>query len=535
VGDVRHALLLLLGAVGLVLLIACANIANLLLARASERVDEMAVRAALGAGRARLVEQLMSEAALLALGGGLIGLLLARLGLDAVLALPGLDLPRTEAVTLDGSVLGFTLAVVTASLVLFGLAPALALARRSLLVRGQGGTRRAPAPAALVAAQVALSVVLFLGTALLVRTILEVRSTDLGFGVERVHVLGLGVPPGEVVDADEAIRLHEEFRRTLEGLPGVVSVGAAFGAPLSAINVFSSVEIEGWAGSEPPPAAGVRTITPGYLATLGIALRAGRAPVPSDRIGAARVAWINETAARTWFGDADPLGRSLDLSASAGLPEAEDRTIVGVVADTRFDGPRRPAPLEVYIPHAQNGVRYLEYFVATREGAPPTASAARAALGTLAPGLPLQDLGALRRRVAGVEAETRLWAALLGVFTALALGLAALGLFGTVAYQVAVRRREIGLRMAIGAAAGAVVGLVLRQGLAPALVGLAAGLTLALGAVRLLDSLLFGVSPGDPTAWLGASAVLLVVIVLAALIPALRAVRIDPARTLRAE
>jgi predicted lysophospholipase L1 biosynthesis ABC-type transport system permease subunit len=245
--------------------------------------------------------------------------------------------------------------------------------------------------------------------------------------------------------------------------------------------------------------------------------------------------WINETAAERWFSGIDPIGRSVDLSASAGtVSEAEPRTVVGVVGDSRFDGPRRDVPLETYIPFAQSGVGYMQYFV--RSGTEGGAfTAARRVLADLEPSIPLRDLGSMERWVASTEAESRLWTLLLGLFGLLALGLAALGIFGVVAYQVALRRREIGVRMAVGAHGWQVVSLMLRQGLGPAVAGVVAGLGLALLAVRLVRGLLFGVAPSDPAAWVGASLVLLFVVGLASWIPATRAVRVDPALSLRAE
>ena len=537
VGDVRGALYMLLGAVGLVLLIACANIANLLLANARDRADEMALRSALGARRVRLTRQLMTESGILASGGGLVGLALAIGGIRIVRGMPGLDVPRLDQIGIDATVLLYTLAVVAAAVVLFGLAPALVLARSSLVDRlrssARGSTGRSTGRSALVATQVALSAVLILGTALLVRTIAEVRSVPLGFEPEGLEIVDFSVPPS--IAGDEAIRLHEAFREALAAQPGIEAVVGGFGAPLSGINVFSSVRIPGWTAAEGPDAAGVRTVTPGYFETLGIALVRGRPPRPGDRVGSQRVMWINETAAERWFPGVDPIGRSVDLSASAGtVSEAEPRIVVGVVGDTRFDGPRRDVPLETYIAFAQSGVPSMQYFVrsGTEGGA---LSAARRVLADLEPSIPLRDLGSMGRWVASTEMESRLWTLLLGLFGLLALGLAALGIFGVVGYQVALRRREIGVRMAVGAHGWQVASLMLRQGLGPAVAGVVAGLALALLAVRLVRGLLFGVAASDPAAWVGTSLVLLVVAGLASWIPATRAVRVDPALSLRAE
>lgn len=540
VGDVRRVLLLLMGAVGLVLLIACANVAGLLLARARMRADELAVRAALGADRRRLTGQLLVESALMAAGGGVVGLVMARVAIGVLQRGVGDVVPRLDGIGVDGSVLLFTGGALVAAVVLMGLGPALVASRASLANRmrgsaGRGATGRSRGRATLVATQVALSVVLVLGAALLLRTVVEVRSVPLGFEARDVHVVSFFLPPGRVPDSREVIRLHEAYGRALAALPGVESVGAAFGAPLSDIDVFSSVKVEGWAEADAPPAAGVRTVTPGYFETLGISLVSGRLPESGDRVGAPRVVWVNRTAARTWWPGGDPLGRVIDLSASVALPESEPRTVVGVVEDTRFYGPRRRAPLEVYIPHAQNGSRSLEYFYRLRPGAPTPLASAREALRRLDASVPLEDEGPLEARVARAGADARLWTALLGTFTVLALGLAAVGLFGVVAHQVSVRRREIGIRMAVGARSERVVRRMVAEGLRPGLTGLGAGLLLSILAVRLVKELLFGVTPSDALAWVGSTAVLLVVVVLAGLLPALRATRVSPAESLRTE
>ncbi|HSR42335.1 MAG TPA: FtsX-like permease family protein, partial [Longimicrobiales bacterium] len=328
--------------------------------------------------------------------------------------------------------------------------------------------------------------------------------------------------------------LHEAFRERLEALPGVESAGGALGAPLSGIDVYSSVDVEGWRGAERPPNAGVRTVTPGYFETLGIPLRAGRRPSSVDGLDGARVAWVNEAAAEAWWPGQDPLGRQVDLAASVGLPESEARTVVGVVGDTRFRGARREVPPEVYVPHGQNASRSLEYFVRLRDDAPPPYPAARRALAELHPALPLDDDGPLAGRTAAARADTRLWAALMGGFGLLALGLAAVGLFGVVAQQVTVKRREIGIRMAMGARGERVVRRLVVEGLRPAVLGVGLGLVLAAFGTRLLEGLLFRVAPGDPWAW-GASVVLLIGVAAGASFwPACRAVRVDPVDVMRA-
>lgn len=535
VGDVRTILVVLLAAVFLVLLIACANIANLLIARSRDRADELAIRASLGAGRPRMVAQLVTESAVLAGAGGVVGLVISWLGVRRIRTVHGLDLPRIDNVSLDASVLFFTVAAAVAAVLFFGLAPSVMAARGSLRGRIRRDPARSRGRSLLVATQVGLSVVLLVGTALMARTVIELRAVDLGFEADGVQMLTLSVPEGEVPATMEAIRVYEGFVEGLSRLPGVTSVGAAFGAPLSDISIVSSVDVEGWSDAERPANAGVRTIMPGYLETLDIPLLSGRAIDRTDRLDARRVILVNQTAARAWFGSEDPVGRVVAISASAGLPEDRARTVVGVVADTRFAGPRRSVPPEVYIPHAQNGVRFMEIFVASSMSPPALLEEARRVLSGLGVRVPLQSAGPLEDRVATVEAEERLWTSLLGLFTTIALSLAALGVFSVVAYQVALRQKEIGVRIAMGASGATVTRMILGQGLWPAVVGLALGLAVARSAVRTLEGQLFGVARSDPASWVGTALVLLLVAAIASLVPALRTVRVDPARTLRHE
>lgn len=543
VGDVRGPLRLLLGAVGLVLLIGCANIAGLLVARGQYRVAELAVRRAVGAGRLRIVRQLIVEAGVLGAAGGAVGLGLAALTLPAVRRSASLAIPRLETATVDGSVLLFVVAALVGATLLFGLAPALALTRDDIVGRLRSGAARGSAShsrlrATLVTGQVALSVVLIVGATLLVRTVARIRDVPLGFEPDAIQVISLSVPEGEEPTAEGVIRLHRAFLERLRDEPAVVAVGGAFGAPLSDIDVASGLRVDGWTGSEGPPSAGVRTVTPGYFTTLGIALRSGRLPEAGDRVGQARVAWVNETAARTYWSDgADPLGRTLDLSASVGLPEREPRTVVGVVADTRFGGPRQDVPPEVYVPEGQNGARTLEYFVRLRQGGGVSSvpGLARMIVRDLRPSLAVESSGSLLNRVEAADADTRLWTWLLGGFGALALGLAAMGMFGVVALEVARRRHEMGIRMAIGAPRERAVRFVLVLGLRPAVAGLALGVAAAALSRRLVAGLLFGVGPADPVSWVAAVALLLAVVAAAALLPALRVASIPPAEVLRPE
>lgn len=535
VGDVQTILVVMLAAVLMVLLIACANIANLLIARSRDRTGELAVRVALGAGRPRVVAQLVTESAVLAGTGGVIGVGFAWLAILRIRTLHRLNLPRIDNVALDVSVLLFTLAAGAVAVLLFALIPSVMAARSSLRGRIRRESARSRGRSLLVATQVGLCVVLLVGTALMARTVLELRAVDLGFEAQGVQMLTLSVPEGEVPRSEEAIRVYSDFLARLSQRPGVASVGAAFGAPLSDINIVSSVAVDGWMEAERPANAGIRSITPGYLETLDIPLLRGRAIDEADRLDAVPVMLVNETAAEAWFGGEDVIGQVVDLSASAGLPEDAPRTIVGVVADTRFRGPRRPVPPEVYIPHAQNGVRFMEIFVASSMAPQTLADEARAILSGLGVRTPLTVVGPLEDRVASIEAEERLWTSLLGVFAIIALSLAALGVSSVVAYQVALRQKEISVRIAVGAGGATVTRMILGQGLWPALVGLGVGLAVAASAVRMLEGQLYGIAPSDPASWVSTALLMLLVAGTASLIPALRTLRVDPASMLRQE
>ena len=538
VGGTRTALLILMGAVGLVLLIACANVANLLLTRATGRSRELAVRAALGASRGRVVTQLLVESVVLALLGGAAGVALASLATDLIGVLAAAQVPRLDGVELDGGVLIFTLALSLATGVLFGLLPALHAVR----THGAGGLREGARGssasvrqrrlrAALVSAEVALSVVLLVGAGLLVRSLQELQSVDPGVQVE--GLLTFRVQSSDDMEVADFTPFHRALMDNLARLPGVTSAAAVDILPMS--GSFNGMPFRILGRPEPAPGQApggeYRAVSPDWFETAGTGIVRGRAFGPMDGEDGAAVAIISQSLARQVFPSEDPLTQRIEYNDGRG-----PRAIVGIAADVhQFGLDQAPEPT-VYIPLEQaftwtrDGVT-----VALRTTVPPLslARAARAIVHEVNPRVPVDQVRTMEGVVGATLAESRFRTLLLGAFAALAFLLGALGIYGVVAYGVAQRRGELAVRLALGAHPGEVVRLVLRQGLRPVLVGLALGLPAALGAVRLLRSLLYGITTTDPATWMAVPALLLCVGALACWVPARRAGRVDPAGALR--
>lgn len=556
VGDVAPLLWLLTAAVALVLLIACANVANLLLARGEGRGREMSVRAALGAGRGRLVRQLLTESILLSSAGGALGLLLAAWTVRAVTAVDPDAIPRLETVAVDGTVLLVTAALVLATAVLFGLAPALrttAAPARGLVSESRAGTdpSRRRFRAVLVAAEVAVSVIVVVAAGLVGRSLWHLTRVDPGVDAGGVLTFQLSLPETRFETAEAVPRAYAGLLERIRSLPGVTAASAASDLPLGETPPRVDFRAEGEA--EPPPGApawhaDLITVHPGYFRTLGIPVLRGRAPAETDREGRELVALVNRAAARRLWEGEDPVGRRIAYPVSGDEPRWI--RIVGVVGDTKVEGLDEEARPQVYLPHAQlreaqgSVGRSLEFVVRT-SGAPRAAvPAVRGAVAELDPALPLADLRTLEDVVAASVARPRLTANLMGSFGIVALLLAVIGVYGVVSYAVASRTREIGIRMALGADRGRVLKLVLRQGMGPVLAGGGAGLLLSAAAAgsvpRLfedvpIDELLFGVSPTDPITYAGITALLLGAALLACWLPARRATCVDPASSLRWE
>jgi putative ABC transport system permease protein len=541
VGYVSPALKVLMGAVAFVLLIACANLANLLLSRSAAREREVAIRAAMGANRARVVRQLLTESLLLAGVGGVLGLLLARWGMNSLLALAPADTPGIDSVGLNTHVFGFTLLVTVATGLLFGIVPAFALSKpdlnASLKESSRGstqGSRSHRLRGLLVATEFSLAFVLVIGATLMVKTLIRLSHFSLGFNPG--HVLTMHIPlrgPQYKSHRDEA----EFFGRLLaqvEALPGVQSASVASGLP-----------IDNWAGmgfvreDDPHPApelmpdANYLVIAPQYFRTMGIPLRAGRAFSDGDTEESQRVVIVNEELVRRNWPGQDPIGKRL-RSQGDKMPWL---TVVGVANNVRTNGPDADFQPELYIPYTQYPWLLSPRFVVVRTSVAPLAlaSSTRREVLTLDKNQPISDIRTLDQIAGESSAQRQFLMVLLGIFAGLALILAGVGIYGVLAYSVARRTHEIGVRMALGAVRGDVMKLVLAQGLRFALFGVLAGLAGALMLTRVLTSLLFGVSPTDPVTFGLVTALLALVAFLACYIPARRATKVDPMVALRYE
>lgn len=539
VGDVRTPLLVIFGAVVFVLGIACANVANLLLARGGERQQEMAVRAALGAGRGRLLRQLLLESALLAAAGGALGLGLAGLGIRALVAAAP-DLPRLGSVGLDASVIGFALLAVAITALAFGLAPALQLSRRQLsgwLTQRLGSASRAALRlrGVLVGAQVALSFVLLVGAGLLVRSLVNRLGTGIGLDLDNVLTAAVNLPGNRYAAPEARAAFFEEAVDRIARLPGVVAASAGSIVPMNGDaqgTRFIALDRPVPAPGE-QPVADVRWVHRDYHRAFRIPLVAGRFFDDRDRPGAPTAVLINQAGARQLWPNESAVGKRIAMEWGDTL----NAEIVGVVGDVRLNGPDDPASrATLYWEHRQAPMTNRMVLVARTDGAPEAmAGALRAAVREIDPNLPLYHVRTMRDLFAGAVARARFTTAALASFAALALLLAGLGLYGVMAYVTQQREREIGIRMALGADQPTVVRLILGQGLRVVGPALLAGGAMALGLSRLLGSLVFGVGLADPVTFGGVALVLGLTALAACWLPARRASGIDPLAAIRSE
>ena len=539
-GDARTGLLILLAAVGFELLVACANLAGRMLARATGRRQELAMRAALGAARWRLVRQLLIESLVIGVAGGALGLLLASGGVDLLLALAPQNLPRVEDVGLDATVTLFTLALGVGASLLFGVLPAAHAARSQLLpVLRSGETRVAGrrsrrTMSALVVAEVALGVILTAGAGLMVSTLLSLQRVEPGYLTEGIVRVPLPVPATRYGTSDQQAEFYSQLLERLAADPTTRLSAAVFPPPLSGASASGGLQIEG----RPPmtdrerPVAAITWVSPGYFKVMGIPLRRGRDFDARDAVGTPLVALISETAAgRLWPGE-DPLGKRFNFGSPG---DAEWITVVGVVGDIRHkDLATGPQPV-TYFPIRQSALPLMTIMVRSDAGAGPVASAVRAAVRQLDPDLPVGDVRLFSDFVADSIGEPRLRATLLSAFAAAALLLAAVGVYGLLSYSVAQRAREIGIRLALGASPRLVYREVVAGGVKLALGGLAVGVPAALALSRLVESQLFGIGAADPVTFAGVTMLLLSVALAASIGPARKVLRIDPASALRAE
>ena len=540
VKDVRLTLFLLLGAVALVLLIACANLASLLLARATARTREIAIRAAVGASRGRLVRQLITESLVLALVAGSAGLLLAVWGSQALVALAPGNVPRLAETGIDGRVLAFTLGASVIASLLFGLVPALRASRVDLneaLKQGLGragmGGRAGRMREALVVAEIALSVVLLAGAGLLLRSFVALHNVALGYRPEHVLVMAASVPAADLESSRRATRFYKSLLAEVAALPGVSAAGATR-LPPGRVNFFGTYSIDHAPGRDDLMASAATAVfsvvTPGAFAALGIPLRAGRDFQAGDTYGAPSTAIINESLARKAFQGQDPLGHLLFCGFD---PPPK---IVGVVGDVRQYGPAREPSPEVYLPYEQYPRLATTLSIVVRAAGDPTAlsAAMRRQAHERAPDVPLK-FTTLEMALAENVAAPRFRTLLLGIFACLAVSLAMAGVYGVMAYVVRLRSGEIGLRMALGASPGSILRLMLRQSLALVGIGLALGLAGAVAATRLLASVLFQVKPDDLLTYAAVALLLGGVTLAASYIPARRAANVNPVVALAQE
>jgi putative ABC transport system permease protein len=540
VGELRPALFALVGAVALVLLVACVNVANLLLARSATRERELGMRTALGASRGRLVRQMLAESLVLAAAGGIAGLGVAALCHRGLLALVAdrIPIPRLDQMTLDLPVVAFTMVTAIATGLVFGLVPACVAANHANDVlrdggRHGGGRRLHGVLSTLVVAEVALSLVLLTGAGLLMRSFVKLQSTDLGFRAEGVLTAGVQLPAARY-DLPRADRFFHESLSRLAVLPGVQHAAGASCLPVP----FPCIGTSFWRVDLPKPADGqlssgqVRPVTPGFFKTMGIPQVAGRDFAESDAVDSVPVAIVSEELVRQQFADGSPLGRRLRINVDhANGRDDVEWTVVGVVGNTRssLDGPVRQT---IFVPRSQRPSRAITFFVRTEQDPLSLATSVTGTLHAMEPETPV-DARRLDDVVGNTIARPRAIVMLLGVFALVALGLAAVGVYGVISYSVRERTQEIGVRMALGATSMSVFRLVLGRALRLVAIGVVAGLIAAGLLTRLLARLLFEVEPLDPWTFAASAAVLLVVATIAAYVPARRGMLMAPVAALR--
>ena len=538
VAHVRPVLWALLGAVGFVLLIACANVANLLLARSTQRGREMAVRTALGAGRGRIVRQVLAEGVLLALAGGVAGVGLAYAGLRALVALKPADLPRLDGVGLDAGVLAFTLAATLLAALLASLAPALDLAavrpRQALQERGAGGGGRLRLRSVLVVAEVALSLVLLAGAGLMLRSFVSLAGVDPGYRPAGVLTYKLNPQGVDYRQPEQRLAFYDRLEERVSALPGVESTGAIYPLPLSGrlwTGPWGRLDQaqEEWSKNE----ANFRVTRPGFFASMGARLLAGRTFERADVEAQRQVVVIDDLLAARAFGDRPAVGNRIALDLFGDPQELE---VVGVVAHLRHDSLAADGRETIYFPHHVFPWTQMYFTVRTARPAPESLlPAIRREVDALDPELPVYGERPMSGYVEEALGPTRFVFLLLALFAGVAVLLAAVGLFGVVSFAVRQRTREIGIRLALGAPSVSILRLVLGRGLLLVGVGVALGVGAALMLTRVLRSQLFAVSLADPATYLSIAALLVAVALAASWLPARRAMEIDPARSLRAD
>jgi putative ABC transport system permease protein len=541
VRDVKTALLVLLGAVGFVLLIACANVANLFLARAARREGEMAIRAALGAHRVRLMRQVLTESLVVAAGGGALGLILAVWGTDLLIKLQPQGIPRLEEVRIDRMVLLFTAGLTVLTGLIFGCIPAWQSTRVDLVgslkdnargAIGAGGLHRLRGT--LVVAEMALAVLLLTGAGLMIRSFARLQNVDSGFKTENVLTFHLALPQRNYTnDTARAVFMNTLLDR-LRAAPGVATVAAISHQPMAGLTFNISFDIGGRPERKPgeDEAIELRVVTPDYFDTLGIPLRRGRVFHHGDVASSQKVMLISESAARRHFPGEEPIGKQITVGwGRNGVKVAGE--VVGIVADVKESGLHEPSPPELYIPYDQVSVEEMTVLMRTRVPPMKLMGVVRQEVQRADPSLPVSQVQTLDTILAESVSQSRFYMLLLGTFATVALLLAAIGIFGVMSNAVAHRTREIGIRLALGAESGHVRGLVLREAFMFAVLGIVLGLIASLQLTTFLATLLFELTPTDPATLIGVAVTLLAVALAASYLPAWRASRVDPLVALR--
>lgn len=548
VSNAQVTLLVLLGAVALLLLIACGNVANLLLARADARAREVAVRTALGAPRWRVLRQLLGESLVLSLLGASFGLGLAYLGVHGLLSIDPTAVPRAGDIHVDAGVTAVTLALAVITTLLVGLVPSLRLTSgrpRSRLgdgTRGAGvGARSNRTQGMLVAAQTAMAVVLLTGAGLMMRTFVRLLAVDPGFHPQRVLTMRITAPSASYPKATDVVGFYRELLRRVRELPGVEAAGAARLLPLASEMGDSGLRVEGYTPEKNESTqADWQWITPGYLKVMRIPLLEGRTFTEGDDAHGAEVILINQALARHYFGHRSPLGAHISVFDGR-LNSGDHRewaTVVGVVGNVHHNGITAQVKERFYRPEAQvaSSMRSMTLTIQARSGDPRSlVLPVRRVIAGLDPRMPVSEVQTMDDVMARSIAQPRFALTLLGAFSAIALLLALVGVYGVLAYAVSRRTQEIGIRMALGARSSKVVGMVVRQGMAMALLGIVVGGGLALVGTRFMRSMLYGVTPEDPLTFASVPVLFVVVALLACSVPGIRAARVQPARALRGE
>jgi predicted permease len=541
VGDIRFTLYVLLGAVSCVLLIACANVANLLLARAAVREREMAIRTAMGAGRWRVVRQLLTESVLLASVGGVLGLVFAVWGLALLRWLNPGNIPRMSTIGIDAGVLAFTSAVTVLTGVLFGLAPALRSSRVSLSEtlkeggRSQAGSGHRRLRNLLVVAEIALSLVLLIGAGLLIRSFIRVQQVEPGFAPQNVLSMRMSVEGTAYADKEVRINFYQQLWERILRLPGVEAAGGVSALPLSGGIGWGGITIEGYnpGSGENMIQADQRIASVGYFETMKIPLIRGRFFTEHDAKESVQVAVIDQNMARTYWPNADPIGKRLKRGGANST--APWMTVVGVVGNVKHYALDTDSRVAFYTPHQQNPLGWMHVAVRTSGDPGGLAAAVTREARALDPNVPIYDVKTMEQLLSESLVRRRFAMLALGLFSVVALVLAALGIYGVMSYTVAQRTREIGIRLALGAQTRSVLKLVIGQGMLLAVFGVGLGLVVAAAMARLIASLLFGVTATDPGTFLVIALLLAGVALLACYLPARRAAKVDPMVALRYE